>query len=122
MNNQFAVTLPVPSSIPSILWPVVPTPMTAQLLSQLNYFSISEKFSASQIWDMQLVQLLEVVNFARKTVPYYREKYTHLPSISSVDQLRDLWSELPFLSRHDLQTAKESIFSEQPIPSHEPSE
>lgn len=122
MNNEFAVTLPVPSSIPSILWPVVPTPMTAQLLSQLNYFSISEKFSASQLWDMQLVQLLEVVNFARKTVPYYREKYAHLPIISNVNQLRDLWPALPFLTRHDLQCAKESIFSEQPIPSHEPSE
>lgn len=122
MNNEFAVSLPVPSSIPSILWPVVPTPMTAQLLSQLNYFSISEKLSADELWNMQLVQLVEVVNFARKTVPWYREKFSHLPVISNAGQLRELWTELPFLTRLDLQRAKESIFSEQPIPSHEPSE
>ena len=115
------IELPVPSSIPGILWPVIPTPMTSQLLSQLHYFSISEKFSESQLWDMQLVQLLEVINFARKTVPYYRNKFSHLPNISNVNQLRDLWSELPFLTRHDLQQAKETIFSEQPLPSHEPS-
>jgi phenylacetate-CoA ligase len=122
MHNEFAVSLPVTSSIPGILWPAVPTPMVAQLLSQLNYFSISERLSESQLWDMQLVQLLEVINFARKTVPYYQEKFAHLPAISNVNQLRDLWQQLPFLTRHDLQQAKESIFSKEPYPSHEPSE
>jgi len=116
------IELPITSSIPGILWPVVPTPMTSQLLSQLHYFSISEKYTESQLWDMQLVQLLEVINFARKTVPYYRQAFLDLPLITSVNQLRDLWTTLPLLTRHDLQQAKETIFSEQPLSSHEPSE
>lgn len=116
------ISLPVPSSIPSILWPVIPTPMTSQLLSQLHYFSISEKLSESELWNLQLTQLLEVINFARKTVPYYRNTFSHLPVVANVNQLRDLWLELPFLTRYDLQQAKETIFSEQPLASHEPSE
>src|SRR5437868_6910232 len=108
-GKKMTIELPLPSSIPGILWPVIPTPMTSQLLSQLHYFSISEKLSESELWNLQLTQLLEVINFARKTVPYYRNAFSHLPFISNVNELRDLWSQLPFLTRHDLQQAKETI-------------
>jgi phenylacetate-CoA ligase len=122
MKDESAVSLPLPSSIPHIVWPVVPTPMAAQILSQLHYFSASEKLPASHLLDRQFAQLLEVFNFARKTVPYYRNHYAHLPVITNVNQLRDIWQDLPLLSRYDLQQAKESIFTESPIPSHEPSD
>lgn len=122
MKNELPLSMPVQSAIPGIHWPVVPTPMVAQLLSQLHYFSISEKLSAAELWELQLVQLLEVVNFARKTVPHYREQYAHLPVFSTVEHLREHWLALPFIKRHDLQRAKDAIFSEQPLPSHEPSE
>lgn len=120
-THELAVSLPVPSSIPGIIWPVIPTPMAAQLLSQLYYFSVSEKFSPSQLFDLQQAQLVELINFARKTVPYYQDRYAHLPAITHAN-LRDLWSEMPLLTRHDLQQAKENIFSKEPLPSHEPSE
>lgn len=123
MNDKFFIaSLPIQSSIPGILWPVVPTPMTAQLLSQLSYFAISEKLSETELWGLQLVQILEVINFARQSVPYYREKFSHLPVIANTNQLRELWAEIPFLTRHDLQSAKESIFSNPPFAAHEPSE
>jgi len=122
MNNKFELSLPVPSSIPGIIWPVVPTPKAAQLLSQLYYFSVSEKFSPSQLMDLQFPQMLELVNFARNTVPYYRNRYTHLPAINHANQLRDLWSDIPLLTRQDLQQAKDNIFTQSPITSHEPSE
>lgn len=122
MNNKLMTYLPIPSSIPGIIWPAVPTPKTAQLLSQIFYFSASEKFSTSELLSLQFQQLFEVVQFARKTVPYYREKYAHLPVMANADQLRACWEDIPYLSRHDLQQAKEAIFSEEPIAAHEPSE
>jgi len=122
MDNKFEVSLPIPSSIPGIVWPVVPTPKAAQLLSQLYYFSMSEKFSPTQLLNFQLAQMVELVNFARSTVPYYRDKYAHFPAIHHADQLRDIWSDLPLLTRQDVQQAKDNIFTQQPIPSHEPSE
>lgn len=122
MNQDLTALLPFPSSIPSIVWPSVPTPMTAQLLSQLYYFSASEKFSPDKLQELQFSQLLALINYSRKTVPHYRDKYAHLPVITHANQLRDLWHEIPFLTRLDLQQAKERIFSEEPLASHEPSE
>ncbi|VVC75141.1 Phenylacetate-coenzyme A ligase [Aquicella siphonis] len=122
MNNELAISLPIPSSIPGIVWPVIPTPMAAQLLSQIHYFNLSETFSPSTLLTLQFTQLVEVINFARKTVPYYRSKFSHLPVITNGEQLREIWDEIPMLSRLDLQQAKDAIFSESPLPSHEPSE
>ncbi|MCW5583190.1 MAG: phenylacetate--CoA ligase family protein, partial [Gammaproteobacteria bacterium] len=122
MNTEMAISLPIPSSIPGIVWPVVPTPMAAQLLSQIHYFSMSEKFSTAALLELQFVQLVELINFARKTVPYYRNKFAHLPLITNTRQLQDIWPEIPLLNRLDLQQAKENIYSQEPIPSHEPSE
>lgn len=121
-QNNLASLLPVPSSIPSIVWPRVPTPMASQLLTQLNYFSISERMPLEQITELQFTQMLEIVNFARQTVPFYRDKLADFPVFHTVEQLKQYWSAIPVLTRHDLQQAKEKIFSESPLPSHEPSE
>lgn len=110
------------SSIPGIVWPAVPTALTAQLLSQLYYFANSEKMSAEHIRELQFKQLLVLVDFSRKTVPWYREHYAHLPNFTSAEQLQEFWQSLPVLTRYDLQQAKEAIFSEEPLRAHEPSE
>lgn len=120
--NDLISALSIPSSIPGIVWPMVPTPMAAQLLSQLYYFANSENFSEPKLKDLQYLQALELFNFARKTVPYYRDSYSNLPVITNAQELREIWPHVPFLSRLDLQQAKDKIFSEQPIASHEPSE
>jgi len=122
MSNHPVLSLPIPSAIPGICWPIVPTPMAAQVLSQLYYFATSEYFSSAQLLEMQFLQLVELINFARKTVPYYREKLAHLPIITHAEQLREVWHQIPVLTRLDLQQAKDGIFSQEPLPSHEPSE
>jgi phenylacetate-CoA ligase len=114
--------LPIPSAIPNINWPIVPSPMAAQLFCQLHHFTISEKLPMPQLHALQFSQLIEVINFARKTVPYYQEKFTHIPTIQNAEQLRNLWLEIPLLTRLDLQRAKDTLFTQNPIPSHEPSE
>jgi len=114
--------LPVISSIPSIIWPTVPSPMVAQLMSQLAYFSVSERASPEHIYDQQFAQLLELINFARQTVPYYRNVYSKLPKIASVEDLKQYWQQVPILTRANLQDAKQTIFTESPLSSHEPSE
>lgn len=121
-THSLALSLPIPSSIPGIVWPRVPTPMASQLLTQLHYFSVSERMPPEQVADLQFTQMLELVNFARQTVPYYREKLAHLPVLQTSAQLKHYWSEIPLLTRHDLQQSKEAIFTESPLPSHEPSE
>jgi phenylacetate-CoA ligase len=122
MSHGHSLPLPLSSAIPSIIWPIVPSPMAAQLLSVLHYFTASERFSPEKLHDLQLPQILELMNFARQTVPYYQEKFAHLPVFSDVATLREQWYSIPLLTRLDLQQAKESIFSQSPIPSHEPSE
>lgn len=122
MNNKEISLLPIPSSIPGIVWPKVPTPMAAQLLSQLYYFANSEKFSPVEIQALQFTQALELINFARQTVPYYQNKYANLPILTCAVQLQEIWPQVPLLMRHDIQQAKDNIFSKVPIASHEPSE
>lgn len=122
MKNDLSSSIPLQSSIPGIVWPVVPTPMAAQMFAQLFYFSVSEKFIPEHLFTLQLPQLLELLRFARNTVPYYQDRFAHLPEITTVEQLRSLWHEIPVLTRHDLQQAKENIFTRKPMPSHEPSE
>jgi phenylacetate-CoA ligase len=122
MDNQIIAAMPVPSAIPNIIWPIVPSPMAAQLLYQLQYFAASEKMPPEKLRALQFSQLIELFNFARNTVPYYQEAFASLPPMTSPEQLAERWGDIPLLSRLDLQKAGESIFSKQPPKSHEPSE
>lgn len=120
--NKPPFSLPLPSVAAGIVWPIVPTPMAAQRISQLYYFATSERYSPDKLHDLQFTQILEVMNFARQTVPYYQEKFAYLPPFTNAQELQAAWQDIPLLTRMDLQKAKEQIFTLNPIPSHEPSE
>lgn len=121
-NYSSFCSLPITSAIPSIIWPAVPSPAAAQMMTQLFYFSVSEKMSPQDLQENQFAQLLELINFSRKNVAYYREELSTLPHFGSIEDLKLSWLDIPLLSRQALQIAKEKLFSEPPIASHEPSE
>lgn len=118
MKTLYPYEIHSPSIATGIVWPNVPTPMASQRLLQLYYFQHSERFAPERIRELQFTQLLPLINFASKTVPYY----SSLPIFEDVHDLEKRWHEIPLLTRLDLQKAGDALFTRTPIPSHEPSE
>lgn len=118
MKTHYPYELASPSIATGIVWPNVPSPMASQRLLQLYYFEHSERFSQEKLRELQFSQLLPLINFARKTVPYY----AYLPEFKDAQILEKNWHDIPLLTRIELQKAGEAIFTKTPIPSHEPSE
>ncbi|WP_018578194.1 phenylacetate--CoA ligase family protein [Legionella shakespearei] len=120
MKNLFPISMR--STIPGIVWPEIISPMAAQLYYQLAHFDVTEKLPEANIKEFQFRQLTTLFNFARQFVPYYQEKFAHLPFISDWHDLANLWEELPILTRTDIQQADSALFAEKVPPGHEPSE
>jgi len=89
-----------------IVWPAVTgRSHREQLLSLLRQFEQTERLAPEQLLRQQLLQLSAVIDHARSTVPFYRDRFSGLPPGPMALQA------LPLLKRRDIQDAGHSLRS-----------
>ena len=90
------------SSVQSITWPALPSPSASMLLAMQYMFEQTQWLEPQEIRENQLIQLNEILHYARRHVPFYRKRFKSLlKAHTKLDW--ELWNNLPLLSRDDLQ-------------------
>jgi|LNFM01.2.fsa_nt_gb phenylacetate-CoA ligase len=94
------------ATLAGIVWPIITgRGHRGQLLSLLRQFEQTERLPPGQLLRQQLLQLSAVVDHARRTVPFYRDRFGGLPPGPAVLQT------LPLLTRRDIQDAGQRLRS-----------
>ena len=99
------------SSLPGITWPAVPSNATSRLLAILFQLEQSQWWTASRIRQCQESQLSLALDHANATVPYYRGRLGAIPRVNALTATEE-WLRFPLLTRRDIQTAGERLYSE----------
>jgi phenylacetate-CoA ligase len=97
------------SALAGVVWPAVPEPQAAQRMALLWQFEQSERWPVDLLQHHQLQQLALVIEHARRTVPFYRDRLAGWRSDAAptLAQLRAL----PLLTRRDIQDAGPGLLS-----------
>jgi phenylacetate-CoA ligase len=105
------------SSDPEICFPALPGGRSVGLLAILFQLEQSQWWSPDEMAHHQFRQLARVVEHARRTVPFYRERFESPELAASLVNPRS-WREVPLLSRRDIQLRGDDLHSRQVPPSH----
>ena len=108
------------SSLEDIRWPALPSQHGARLLSLLYQLEETQWWPAERLLEHQLRQLQGVLRHARETVPYYRQRLTALGHAPVQTLTPAAWAALPFLTRHDVQSAGAALASDRIPPEYAP--
>ncbi len=103
------------SGIPGIRWPAVQRPREAMILALERQLEHSQWWPKKQLQKMQFEQLKLLCEHAAKTVPFYSDRLN-----SFCKQDLKAWRGLPILSRSDIQTAGNALFSTKLPKEHAP--
>ena len=101
------------STFPGAVWPAVPEPAGAVLLSLLFQLEQSQWLPADRLRALQLRQFGALLKHAWETVPYYRERWKAKPDAGN-------FAQIPLLTRRDLQQHFDSLASDRPPEAHGP--
>lgn len=99
------------SAIPGVVWPAAPNPRSASLLAILFQLEHSQWLSPAELATRQSAQLEQLVGHAYRTVPYYRRCIDQLGLDPNTIAERDRWSQLPVLTRTEVQAAGDELLS-----------
>jgi phenylacetate-coenzyme A ligase PaaK-like adenylate-forming protein len=99
------------SSFPEIQWPAVPSPYAAGLFSVLWQLERTQWWTADELAAYRERQLSIVLRHAQETVPFYRQRFDAASLTSETAASPEGWLRIPLLTRRDIQTAGESLYS-----------
>jgi phenylacetate-CoA ligase len=105
------------SSCAGIRWPAFADDTAVRLLALQYQLEQSQWWPAEKIGAMQLAQFQAVYEHARRTVPFWRERFAGGPG--HIDSMAALHV-LPVSSRRDIQQAGDAMHSSAPPPEHGP--
>lgn len=104
-------TADIPSVVPGIVWPAIPSPADARMLGVAAQFAHAERLASDALRDRQRTQLAMLLQHAQATVPFYRDRLEAVTGRRGhVDWHR--WDEVPPVTRSDVQRAGRGIMSE----------
>ena len=99
-------------SVAGVVWPdIAGETHRAQLLSLLQQFGTSERWSADLLLQNQLRQLALVIDHAYRTVPFYRGRLSAAGYRSGQAVTPDWLRTLPLLTRRNIQDAGAALHS-----------
>ncbi len=113
-----ARTNPLVSSIPETQWPAIPPPEIAGLLAVLFQLEQSQWWPSEKLAAEQSRQLALLLRHAYQTVPFYRHRFDALNLTPAAAAAPEAWQQIPLLTRRDIQTAGQSLYSSQPPATH----
>jgi phenylacetate-CoA ligase len=102
----------------SARFPAVPGPQAALLLALLQQLEESQWWPSERLAEAQRAQLELLLDHARRTVPWYRDR---LPWQTRIERegLAESWRAIPILTRVELQRHHESLRSSAPPAGHQ---
>ncbi|MGO8865172.1 MAG: phenylacetate--CoA ligase family protein [Alphaproteobacteria bacterium] len=98
------------SEVEGIEWPALPAPGNAAVLALLFQMEQSQWWPPEEIRRHQDRQLASLLDHARRTVPFYRDRLAQLGSLDG-DALSEAWSRVPRLRRSEIQAAGSDLVS-----------
>ncbi len=106
------------SALPDIRWPAYPDEPAARLMAGLYQLEHSQWQSPDKLRQRQFEQLAPLLEHAAMHVPFYRERlraggWELTPGLDA-----QRWSQIPLLTRADIQRASAALMSNAPPPSH----
>ena len=106
------------SAIPGVVWPAIPSPPGATLLSLQAQFEASQWWPPERLRAEQLRQLRLLLVHAHEHVPFYRARFEQAAFDPRAGVRWDDFCKLPLLTRDDLQVHRDGLFTRKPLPSH----
>jgi len=97
------------SALEGVLWPAVPTPEGARMLAMQFQFAQSECWSPERLRAAQFRQLAVLLQHARETVVFYRERLAGLDLSQPLTP--EVFAGLPLLRREDVQEQGAALYS-----------
>lgn len=97
------------SSSTGIVWPALPDPRAAAILALLFQLDRSQWFPLEELRRLQARQVSRLVDHARRTVPFYRDRLAPVTLDHGIDD--EAWLGLPLLTRAEIQAAGEDLLS-----------
>jgi phenylacetate-CoA ligase len=107
-------------SFSEIAWPKTMNPLAASTYQLLEYFDKSQWMDPNEIKNLQFQQLLKVLTFAKVNVPFYGDRLSLINESVTAEDLLGFWSQIPILTRADLQEAGQRMHAIKNLPDHGP--
>lgn len=101
-------------------WPVLPADRTSLSMAIFSQMQFIERMPPEQRNRLQLRQIERVLRFARETVPFYRESLDEIRRIPDGEMDEAFFSDLPILTRSEIQSAGLELRATRTPPEHGP--
>lgn len=106
------------TTIDGIIWPSILTGMGAQLASILYQLEVSQWYTNERLLNHQKKHFFSFLKHVEEQVPYYQEALKVFFKNLNEENIFDKWSEIPFLTRYDIQNHSSQLFAQNYPKSH----
>ncbi len=110
--------IPFRTLAPGIVWPPILGSAGAQVLALQFYFDRSQQWPAERLQARQFEQLGALVHHADANLPHQRKQLRLAGVRPGVPLSMELWQEVPFLLRQDLQANAKAMIAQKLDPTH----
>jgi phenylacetate-CoA ligase len=110
--------LSMKSGVPGVSWPGIAGPRAANLLALQFQLERTQHWPADVLQAHQLAQLKTLLDFCRRTVPFYRDRLGPPDGASDGALTMERWRRLPLLTRRNVQEAGRRLYSTEPPKVH----
>ena len=117
-HATLAPALRIPSASPQHKFPALPDSSNALLLSILAQLEQSQWWEPERLHEQQSLQLTTLLEFARESVPFYRQRLSEVGIASAKDIQPEAWERIPTLTRQQLQASVQTLRVRKPPPGH----
>jgi phenylacetate-CoA ligase len=117
--NPSEIALP-PSDVVGVAWPALPHPDLNAVFSLAYQLERSQWWTTELLTAFQLRQAESLLAHAKSTVPYYRERLTHVANTPPGTMRMDDFRQIPLLRRSEVQNRIDDLKSEAVPVSHLP--
>ena len=113
---KLAHTIVPGSALAGVCWPAVPGVEGARMLALQYQFAQSERWSPAELRAAQFAQLTQLLQHAKTTVPFYRERLAGVAADRPLDVAA--FERIPLLQRQDIQENFDALVSRALPPDH----
>ncbi|MBY0269858.1 MAG: hypothetical protein K2X06_08330 [Burkholderiales bacterium] len=104
------------SALPGVWWPALPAAEGARMLALQYQFAQSERWSPAELRAAQFAQLSQLLQHAKATVPFYRDRLAAIAADQPLDAAA--FERIPLLRRQDIQENFDALVSRALPPDH----
>jgi phenylacetate-CoA ligase len=114
--HRLAHTTVPGSALNGVLWPAMPAAEGSRMLAMQYQFAQSERWTPAQLQAAQFAQLTQLLQHAKSTVPFYRDRLAGIATDRPLDAAA--FAQIPLLRRQDIQENFDAPLSRAVPPDH----